>query len=114
MANAAHNARPRRESLRKRLGKMIARIEARDGGRCVYCGRTAIETGHAMQFDHLVPRSEGGLDVAENLVCACINCNSSRQNLGLAAWCRKASELLGRTITWQAVRAQARRALPAL
>lgn len=37
-ATAAHNARPNRESLSKRLGKVARLIAARDGHACVYCG----------------------------------------------------------------------------
>ncbi len=42
---------------------------ARDGGRCVYCGRPAAT------IDHVVPRSRGGAHEWENVVSACSRCN---------------------------------------
>ena len=42
---------------------------ARDGGRCVYCGRPAAT------IDHVVPRSRGGRHEWENVVSACSRCN---------------------------------------
>ena len=99
-------ARPNRESLSKRLGKMARRIAARDNHECVYCAATAASSGSHLHLDHLTPRSRGGADVASNLVLACRSCNSSRQATFLPTWCRT----IGTTSA--AVRAQARRALP--
>jgi 5-methylcytosine-specific restriction endonuclease McrA len=49
---------------------------ARDANLCLYCGH---EFGrHALTRDHVVPVSRGGRDVWENVVCACINCNSRK------------------------------------
>lgn len=84
--SAAHNARKGRESLSKRLGKVARQIKARDGERCVYCARTKEESGAYLQLDHLIPRSAGGQDTAENLVVACRRCNSARQDMTLQAW----------------------------
>lgn len=79
---SAHDSRPRRESLRKRLGLRVTRaIDARDGGCCVYCGATADESGSHLHLDHVVPRSLGGEDTPCNLVTACRACNCT---LGLA------------------------------
>lgn len=44
------------------------------GGRCAYCNEPT--TGR----DHIEPLSRGGLDVAENVVPACIHCNSRKYN----------------------------------
>ncbi len=41
----------------------------RDQGICQYCGATGT------QADHIYPRSKGGKDAMENLVCACKGCN---------------------------------------
>ncbi len=46
-------------------------IFARDGWRCVYCGR---ET-HDLTLDHVMPRHRGGPHTWENLVSACKACN---------------------------------------
>lgn len=48
-------------------------VYARDGNRCQYCG-----SRHAtseLSLDHVVPRSQGGQSVWENIVCACLQCN---------------------------------------
>lgn len=109
---SAHDARPSRESLSKRLGKTAKRIKARDDHRCVYCGCTAEESGTHHHLDHLTPKSEGGEDVATNLVVACRRCNSARQNMSLAQWAAYAQVKLGLAFTVTSIRAQARRALP--
>lgn len=70
----------------------------RDQGLCRYCGDSAIE------FDHVVPRSRGGTDHADNVVCACQPCNQRKgartpDEAGMvllpAPGCRDAEELLG-------------------
>lgn len=101
-------ARPNRESLRKRLGvRTVRAIDARDGGRCCYCHRDAVESGAHMHLDHLVPRSAGGADVPANLATACRRCNSARQNMSLAQWAAYASEKLGLVIDPAAIVAHA-------
>jgi 5-methylcytosine-specific restriction endonuclease McrA len=103
-------ARPNRESLSKRLGRVAAQIKARDGHACVYCGATAESSGSPLHLDHLIPRNKGGADLPENLVLACRSCNCRRHDLPLAAWARVASTHL--KFTARSIRAQARRALP--
>ena len=77
MTRAQHAARPRRESLSKRLGAKARRIRERDGNRCVYCGAC-----HGpMHLDHVVPRSGGGPDDASNLVVSCAHCNCVKRDL---------------------------------
>ena len=110
--SAAHNSRPSRESLGKRLGRVARQIKARDGAACVYCGATAETSGAHLHLDHLTPKAAGGQDVATNLVVACRRCNSARQDMSLARWATVAAETLSLTFTATAVRAQARRALP--
>ncbi len=109
LGRAAHSARPGRESLSKRLGKVAKKIAARDGHACVYCGATAASSGAHLHLDHLTPRSVGGADVATNLVLACRSCNSRRQARTLAQWAAVSPEL---SFTARSIRAQARRALP--
>jgi 5-methylcytosine-specific restriction endonuclease McrA len=48
-------------------------IYARDGNRCQYCGKKFPTT--ELSIDHIVPRSQGGKTVWENVVCACLRCN---------------------------------------
>ncbi len=46
---------------------------ARDGNRCQYCGKR--HPTSELSLDHVVPRSQGGSNCWENIVCACIRCN---------------------------------------
>lgn len=106
--SAVHNNRPGRESLSKRLGKVAKQIKARDGFACVYCGATEKTSGAHLHLDHLTPKAHGGADVASNLILACRSCNSARKDMLLPAWCK----IVG--CDARAIRAQARRALPAV
>ncbi len=65
------------------------RIYARDGWRCVWCGRelrTGTLTIDGCAFpvvadatlDHVIPRSEGGTNQPSNLVTSCMRCNRGR------------------------------------
>ncbi len=51
-----------------------ANIFRRDGHTCQYCGATGIP----MTIDHIVPKVLGGKETWENLVTACIHCNSKK------------------------------------
>jgi 5-methylcytosine-specific restriction endonuclease McrA len=99
-------ARPGRESLSKRLGRVARQIRERDSHMCVYCGATGESSGSPLHLDHLVPRSLGGSDEPVNLVTACRPCNCARQSTALVAFCRP------RGIDSRRIWAQARRALP--
>ena len=48
----------------------------RDRNRCQYCGRVFAST--ELNLDHVVPLSRGGTSCWENVVCACITCNSRK------------------------------------
>lgn len=48
---------------------------------CVYCDSTEDIT-----TDHLIPKSRGGDDSADNLVLACRSCNTSRGDKGIFEW----------------------------
>ena len=50
-------------------------IYKRDGHKCQYCGCTKNLT-----IDHLIPRSRGGEDTWENLVVACMPCNTRKSD----------------------------------
>ena len=47
-------------------------LEARDRGRCSYCG------GRGETIDHIVPRSRGGKTEWDNVVLACKACNGRK------------------------------------
>lgn len=51
-------------------------IYARDNSLCQYCGRRF--PSHELTLDHVMPRSQGGQSTWDNLVCACVSCNSRK------------------------------------
>lgn len=52
-------------------------IYARDGHKCVYCGRNE-EDGISLQLDHVVARARGGDNTAANIVTCCDECNTAK------------------------------------
>lgn len=48
---------------------------------CVFCHSTL-----GLTTDHLIPRSRGGDDSADNVVLACQPCNTSRSDKGIFEW----------------------------
>jgi 5-methylcytosine-specific restriction endonuclease McrA len=60
--------------VRKETPLSKRNVLRRDSHRCQYCGRT--ETN--LTTDHVIPRTLGGPDSWENLVCACAECNSRK------------------------------------
>lgn len=60
-------------------------VIARDGGKCVYCGRLEGEIGPTetkndgfITLDHVIPESQGGATTAINLVTCCNKCNREK------------------------------------
>ena len=49
---------------------------ARDRNQCQYCGQHFPTS--ELTLDHVVPRTQGGGDTWENLVCACVPCNARK------------------------------------
>lgn len=54
------------------------------GNCCAYCGKP-----RALQIEHIVALSQGGYDSIENIVPACIVCNSSKKDHDVESWYRK-------------------------
>lgn len=48
-------------------------IFARDRNTCQYCGKKFARS--ELNLDHVVPRSQGGTSIWENVVCSCHECN---------------------------------------
>jgi 5-methylcytosine-specific restriction endonuclease McrA len=48
----------------------------RDGFRCQYCHQH--KPTHELTFDHVVPRSKGGLTTWDNVVTSCGTCNTAK------------------------------------
>ena len=51
-------------------------IYARDRSTCQYCGKRFPTS--ELSLDHVIPRSQGGGNTWDNLVCACVKCNSKK------------------------------------
>ena len=63
-------------SISQRMNVQLTKqnILRRDHKTCQYCGKNE----GRMTVDHVIPRSMGGLDTWENLVCACPSCNNRK------------------------------------
>lgn len=55
--------------------KVRARVQERDGGKCVICG-----CNRGIPNCHYIARSHGGLGVEQNIVSACIECHHDYDN----------------------------------
>lgn len=58
-------------------------VLARDGMVCRYCGRKVHRRRRGpgkLHFDHVYPRSLGGMDTAGNIVVACARCNLGKHD----------------------------------
>lgn len=53
-------------------------VMARDGGKCVYCGKIATT------LDHVVPKAKGGQHAWDNVVACCQPCNNRKGHKTLA------------------------------
>jgi len=51
---------------------------ARDKNSCQYCGKKF--STKELNIDHVLPKSRGGRETWENLVCACLKCNNRKSN----------------------------------
>lgn len=51
-------------------------IYARDKNKCQYCGKN--HPMSELSLDHVTPRSQGGQNTWENLVCCCVGCNTRK------------------------------------
>ncbi len=65
---------PRRKVLLNRRNLL-----QRDNHRCQYCGKPENACGKlGLTIDHIKPKRSGGGYTWENLVCACVSCNSKK------------------------------------
>jgi 5-methylcytosine-specific restriction endonuclease McrA len=53
-------------------------IFERDHNTCQYCGKRCDRRD--LNLDHVIPRDRGGTTTWENVVCACITCNTKKGN----------------------------------
>lgn len=64
--------RPTREPIPERVRHEVWR---RDQGRCVDCGRR-----DRLEFDHIIPVSQGGSNTVRNIELRCESCNRGKGN----------------------------------
>ncbi len=60
-------------------------LYSRDGFVCVYCLAPA-EDGNFLTLDHVLACELGGTNAPENLVTACLSCNSAKRDLTMRQW----------------------------
>ena len=53
------------------------------GKSCIYCGKPS------ESIDHVIPRSQGGLNSKENCVPACLSCNGDKSDENALSWYRR-------------------------
>lgn len=77
-ARRIKNGNVKRNKIRKSLRLAIY---IRDGFKCVHCQKDLRTSKPAeLSVDHVVCKSHGGTDTADNLVLACTSCNAKRQD----------------------------------
>jgi len=54
-------------------------VLTRDNWTCQYCGKKF--PTHELNYDHVVPRSQGGQTVWDNIVTSCYPCNDKKRDL---------------------------------
>jgi len=74
----------------------------RDRFRCQYCGKTALEA--ELAIDHIIPVAAGGQTVPENLVAACIRCNSGKSDKRIIEEGRSFQEIAAAKDTLEKIR----------
>lgn len=57
------------------------RIKENWGNQCAYCG-----SKEEITLDHVVPKTNGGIDISRNVICACRKCNASKGHDDLVFW----------------------------
>lgn len=67
-------------------GQLWWGVVHRDGQTCQWCHLRAAPD--ALEVDHIIPYSAGGLDNTTNLRTLCISCNQNRSNFATWEWCR--------------------------
>ena len=83
-----------RRSLKKKNGGRVTKQELsklmeKSRGKCYYCGRSG-----KLSYDHVVPLKLGGSNSIDNLVVACINCNSQKQAKDPLRYAREIGRLI--------------------
>jgi 5-methylcytosine-specific restriction endonuclease McrA len=64
-------------SMSSILREIKAQIKSTEQ-KCEYCQKT-----NELSWDHIIPKSKGGPDTADNLILCCKSCNSSKASKGI-------------------------------
>lgn len=97
ISEGRRRARKRNAQGTYTLGEWQAKC-AEHGGTCFYCG-----AAKPLTADHVVPLARGGSNRIENIVPACIGCNSSKRDADAGEWIRRRM-VTGRHVTTVAMR----------
>ena len=57
------------------------KIKEKWGNECAYCG-----SEENLTIDHVIPRSKGGHNSVENMVCCCESCNQDKAHTHWKEW----------------------------
>lgn len=76
-----------RKAQRSVSGLIQQKVWARDGFKCMYCGRTMGDV--QLSVDHFIPLELGGKDEPGNYISACRKCNKDKGKLPPREWCRR-------------------------
>jgi HNH endonuclease len=63
------------ENSRHIPGEVKRAVWARDGGRCVEC-----QDNRYLEFDHIIPHSQGGANTFGNIQLLCRKCNGEKSD----------------------------------
>jgi 5-methylcytosine-specific restriction endonuclease McrA len=66
------------QPAKRRVAFTRFNVFLRDRFKCQYCGNTFASS--ALTFEHVIPRSRGGQTCWENIVTACVPCNTGKAN----------------------------------
>jgi len=75
-----------RKAQRLISGKVQQIIWARDGFKCMYCGKKMGDV--QLTVDHFMPLDEGGQNDETNYLSSCRKCNKDKGNMQPRDWCR--------------------------
>lgn len=79
--SAVAAGRSQRRTKREISDRLRFRILVRDGFTCLSCGASPLKTpGTELHVDHIIPWSNGGETVPENLKTKCLRCNLGKGN----------------------------------
>lgn len=79
LENSQSRSRPKR-TPRNINWRLRALVLMRNGARCQLCGATP-QDGSKLHVDHILPWSEGGETIIENLQILCDRCNIGKSNV---------------------------------